>query len=309
MERVNSLTFHEQLKQYTDEAEAVIRSFLPEENGEASSLIEAMNYSMTAGGKRLRPILMKMSYEMFGGTGAAAEPFMAAMEMIHTQSLVHDDLPAMDNDDYRRGKKTTHVVFGEAAAILAGDALLNLAYETAAGSMSSAASSVEPSMTASFRSIRALAILAEKTGYNGMIGGQSVDVKLEGCPLDEDQLDFIYRKKTGALIEASLMIGACLAGADTRRIGVMEQIGRKVGIAFQIRDDILDEIGNEEKLGKPLHSDERNGKTTYVSLYGIEKADADVQKLTEEAMQLLDGLECSHPVMRELLLSLVRRDK
>ena len=304
MKKVKQLYFNKSLADYVKEAEDVIRSYLPEESGEAARLLEAMNYSMTAGGKRLRPVMMKMSYEMFGGGEEIIFPFMAAMEMIHTHSLIHDDLPAMDNDEYRRGKKTTHIVYGEAAAILAGDGLLNLAYETAAGAVASIA---DPLLL--MKGAKALKILAEKTGINGMIGGQSVDVEMDGRPLNAKQIDFIYCKKTGALLEASLMTGAALAGADDEQLLLMEQIGRKIGVAFQIRDDILDETGDEKELGKPLHSDARNQKTTYVTLNGLDQADRDVHALTKEALALFDAIGTEHPVFRDLLISLTQRRK
>ncbi len=295
------MSFREELSSYTQQAAEAIESYLPKEEGEAAHLLEAMNYSILAGGKRLRPVMMLMTYEMFGGEGQIIRPFMAAMEMIHTHSLIHDDLPAMDNDEYRRGRKTTHIVYGEAAAILAGDGLLNLAYETAAQAVCEADDKV--------RAAQALSILARKTGCTGMIGGQSVDVEMDGRPLTATQQDFIYRLKTGALIEASLMIGGVLAGADETQVQMLEQIGRKIGVAFQIRDDILDVTGDAAELGKPTHSDERNEKTTYVTLYGLEKADADVKSLTQEAMQLLKELGHAHPVLEQLLQSLTMRTK
>ena len=207
-----------------------------------------MNYSMEAGGKRLRPVFLGEMYHIFGGQEELAEPFMAAIEMIHTHSLIHDDLPAIDNDEYRRGKKTTHIVFGESAAILAGDALLNYAFETAC-------SAFDDEETDPVQAGRALQILARKAGIYGMIGGQVVDVKESGHAVSGGTLDFIYRLKTSALIESSMMIGAVLAGADNDQVSAMEKIGEKIGLAFQIQDDILDVTGNEEDLGKPVHSD------------------------------------------------------
>ena len=232
--------------------------FLPREEGFQKTLLEAMNYSMNAGGKRLRPLLMLQTYKLFGGGSAVVEPFMAAMEMIHTHSLIHDDLPAMDNDEYRRGRKTTHVVYGEAMGILAGDALLNYAYETA-----SKAFVLEPDNQ---NVGRAFHILASKTGVYGMIGGQSVDVENEknaNISMSQEQLDFIYRLKTSALIEASMMIGAVLAGAGEEQVKQVEKIAEDVGLAFQIQDDILDVTSTMQVLGKPIRSDEKNGKTTY----------------------------------------------
>lgn len=284
---VNSVNFKELLKHKTDEANRVIRDFLPEEKGFPASLIEAMNYSMLAGGKRIRPILMDLSYRMAGGTGSEAEPFMAAMEMIHTHSLIHDDLPAIDNDEYRRGKKTTHAKYGEALGVLSGDALLNYAYETMLKAVCS-----WPGEKA-LQGMEAMRILASKTGIYGMLGGQSVDVlneKNQGAALTEQELDYIYLNKTSALLEAPLMVGAVLAGASEEYIKTMEQIGRMTGLAFQIQDDILDQTSTTEELGKPVHSDEKNQKVTYVTLRGIDGAAAQVQSLTGRAVALLETL-------------------
>ena len=283
------LSFEEELRIRTLEADETVLSFLPKEEGRAKDLIEAMNYSVTAGGKRLRPVMMKEAYTMFGGSGKEIGPFMAAMEMIHTHSLVHDDLPAMDNDLYRRGKKTTHAVYGESAAILAGDGLLNLGYETALKAFESA--------PAPERVILALQILAKNVGYRGMIGGQSVDVALDGKKKDAATLDFIYELKTGALLEASLMIGAVLGGADSGETDLMREAGSKIGMAFQIRDDILDITGREEDLGKPVYSDLKNEKETYASLYGIEKAEEEVIRLTNEAVALINKTGRENPFL------------
>ena len=296
------MNFKEELKERTRNAEDVIRKYLPKEEGFSVNLIKAMNYSMEAGGKRLRPVLLGEMYKICGGTGNLAEPFMAGIEMIHTHSLIHDDLPAIDNDQYRRGKKTTHVVFGEPAAILAGDALLNYAYETAFKSFSLAANEGEMRKTA-----RALEILGRKTGIHGMLGGQGADVENDGKPLTREMLDYIYVNKTSALIEASLMAGAALAGMED--LTDVEAIGRKIGLAFQIQDDILDVTGNEQELGKPVGSDEKNHKTTYATLEGMEKAGQEVQRLTEEALELLTQLPGDKTFLRELFLFLCTRRK
>lgn len=268
----------------------MIRKYLPAEEGFSKNLIKAMNYSMEAGGKRLRPVFLGEMYHIFGGQEELAEPFMAAIEMIHTHSLIHDDLPAIDNDEYRRGKKTTHIVFGESAAILAGDALLNYAYETALKGFSLAKNAREMERTA-----KALQILAEKTGIRGMLGGQSVDVENDGRPLKRELLDYIYVNKTSALIEASLMAGAVLAGAE--ELKEIETMGRYIGLAFQIQDDILDVTRSRQELGKST-SDEKNHKSTYVSLLGIEASQALADRYYEEAMQQIKGL---HADTQELL--------
>lgn len=282
--------------------ETRIRRFLPEQYEYQKTIVDAMSYSVLAGGKRLRPMLMEAAYQMFDGTGQDIDSFMAAIEMIHTYSLVHDDLPAMDNDMYRRGKKTTHAVYGEAMGILAGDALLNYAFETVADAL--------VRCNGDMRMIRAYAVLSRKAGIYGMIGGQVVDVESEkkGQKVDQNCLDFIYRLKTGALIEASLMIGAILAGASDEEVALMEAAGTKLGLAFQIQDDILDVTSSLEVLGKPIGSDERNEKATYVAFEGLEKAKTEVERLSKEAVQILDGLKKDHTFLKELFLYLIHRE-
>ena len=300
------MSFKEQLENKVKAVDEVIKAFLPKEDGYQKTVLTAMNYSVLAGGKRLRPLLMDEVYTLFGGKDRAVVlPFMAAIEMIHTYSLVHDDLPAMDNDEYRRGRKTTHVVFGEAMGILTGDALLNYAYEIALLSFDRC------ECNEYHRVVRALKILTSKAGVYGMAGGQVKDVEAtkKGEELNASTLDFIYRLKTGALLEASMMIGAVLAGADDTEITIIEAVAGKIGMAFQIQDDILDIIGDEILLGKPVGSDDKNNKVTYVTLYGIDKAKEEVEKLTKEALGLLRELECKNEFLESLLLWLVKRDK
>ena len=294
------MSFKEELRTKTEEIEKLLTTYLPQETGFQKTVLEAVNYSVLAGGKRLRPLLMKETYQMFGGEGKLVEPFMAAMEMIHTYSLVHDDLPAMDNDEYRRGKKTTHAVYGEAMGILAGDALLNLAFETAAGAFD---------METSPRTAKALQILSGKAGIYGMIGGQVVDVESEGQPLSREKLDFIYRLKTSALIEAAMMVGAVLAGASDEEVAAMERVAGDVGLAFQIQDDILDVTSTLEVLGKPIHSDDKNNKTTYVTLEGLDKAKKDVEEISERALSTLASLEHKNAFLEELIRMLITREK
>ena len=248
------MTFGQELEERTKQAGCVIERYLPAEEGFSRTLRQAMNYSVLAGGKRLRPLMIQSTNRLYGGADALAEPFMAGMEMIHTHSLVHDYLPCMDNDEYRRGKKTTHAVFGEGMATLAGDGLLNLGYETAARSYDLCGGQPESGLMLS-RCAHAMKILTEKTGVRGMIGGQSTDVEYDGRELSDEMLDYIYSLKTGALIEASLMIGAVLAGAPGEDVRKLERIGHLVGVAFQIRDDVLDVTGTTEELGKPAGSD------------------------------------------------------
>ena len=299
---VNRVNFEKELQEKKLECEDMIRKYLPKEEGFAAQLAEAMNYSMEAGGKRLRPILMGETYRMFGGTSAIIEPFQAAMEMIHTSSLIHDDLPAMDNDEYRRGKKTTHAVYGEAMGILAGDALLNYAFETA-----SKAFDMEPDN----RNIgKAMQILATKAGIYGMVGGQVVDVQSEDSgDITKEKLDFIYRLKTGALIESSMLIGAVLAGATKNEQNTIGKAATEVGLAFQIQDDILDVTSTLEVLGKPIGSDEKNHKATYVSFEGLEKAREDVALYTNSAVARMDSLVVKNEFLNELLLYLISREK
>lgn len=296
------MSFKEEYQKRTELIEDILEKYLPEQKGYQRIITEAMEYSLMAGGKRLRPMLMRESFELLDGRGGLIEPFMAAIEMIHTYSLVHDDLPAMDNDDYRRGRKTTHVVYGEDMGILAGDALLNYAFETACSAFE-----LEPEKSLMIG--RALKILADKAGIYGMIGGQVVDVKESGHKITGDMLDFIYRLKTGALIEASVMIGAVLAGASDEEILKIEEIAGKVGMAFQIQDDILDVTSTTEMLGKPIHSDEKNEKTTYVTLRGIEESRKEVKRLTSEALDTLKGLKYENAFLNELLEWLVYREK
>ena len=287
-----------------EEVEEIIRNWLPREEGYQKKVIEAMNYSILARGKRIRPVLMLETYRLFGGKGKAIEPFLAAIEMIHTYSLVHDDLPAIDNDEYRRGRKTTHIVYGEGMAILAGDALLNLAFETAANAFV-----LEPDNPQLGKALR---ILASKAGVYGMIGGQTADIEAEGMEPDrvtEELLLFIHEHKTAALIQAAMMIGAVLAGADDSQVRTVEKIAYNVGIAFQIQDDILDVTSSLEVLGKAAGSDEKNDKVTYVTLKGLEQARKDVETLSREAITLLDTFPCGSEWLKQMIIYLITREK
>lgn len=292
------MEFKQQLQTKVDETEKIIYGYLPKEEGLQKTVIEAMNYSVKAGGKRLRPLLMMESYKLCGGKGKVVEPFMTALEMIHTYSLVHDDLPALDNDEYRRGKKTTHAVYGETMGILAGDALLNYAFEVA-----SSAFDIEFNQNVA----KALKVLAAKAGIYGMIGGQIADIESEGKKAPIETVEFIHRLKTGALIEGAMKIGAILAGASDEDVQKMERIGADIGYAFQIQDDILDVTGTTEVLGKPAGSDDKNEKSTYVSIKGLDKAKEDVEFFSSRAIETLKSFNGDYTFLCELADMLINR--
>lgn len=295
-----SSSFKESFVRAVAETEAVVYAYLPAEEGHQKTIFEAMNYSVRAGGKRLRPLMMREVYRLFGGREKEIEPFMAAIEMIHTSSLIHDDLPCMDNDELRRGKPTTWKAYGYDMAVLAGDALMIYAFETAAKALALGADAG--------RFGRAVGILAEKTGIYGMIGGQTVDVELTGKPISREKLDFIYRLKTGALLEASMLIGAVLADAGEDELMKTEKLAADIGLAFQIRDDILDVTSTREALGKPVLSDEKNEKTTYVTLEGLEKAESDVEEISRRAVRRLEELPGEKEFLRGLIELLIFRE-
>lgn len=294
--------FKTELEQEVGFINDIIEKFLPDETGIDKKIKEAMNYSVNAGGKRIRPMLMLEVYKLCGGNNfLEVYPFMAALEFIHSYSLVHDDLPAMDNDDYRRGRLTTHKVFGEDFGILAGDGLLNHAYEIMAKALIEGEGEID-------KKAKAMEIIARKAGIYGMVGGQAVDVELTGKPLTEEQLDFIFRLKTGALIEAAFLAGGYLAGCDDETASKLEKAAALIGFAFQIRDDILDVTGSLEELGKPVFSDEKNNKTTYVTLYGLEKSEMDVESMSNEAVNIIKSIG-NNDFLEELVCNLIKRNK
>ena len=299
MEFMENTVFKQEQEKNISYIEDVLKNYLPKNPSFQKTIYDAMEYSVMAGGKRLRPMLMLETYRMFGGTSKVIEPFMAAIEMIHTYSLIHDDLPAMDNDEYRRGRKTTHVVYGEAMAILAGDALLNYAFETAASAF--VLDEGNPAIGKAFM------ILASKAGVYGMIGGQVVDVESEGKEIDADTLKFIHIHKTSALLESAMLIGAVLADPSEQQQRTVELAARELGLAFQIRDDILDVTGNTDELGKPVGSDEKNHKNTYVALEGLEKAKEDVKRYSESAIDRLKSLPARNEFLYELIEELIDR--
>ena len=305
-------TFGEIMDALVADCEAALDKYLPDPDhmpeGEdyTATIADAMRYSVMAGGKRLRPLLIARICDLYGGRRELAEPFMAALEMIHTYSLVHDDLPAMDNDEYRRGRKTTHIVYGEGMAVLAGDALLNYAYETAASAFDAAAA---PAETAAV--VRALRILMRNAGIYGMVGGQCADLEAENRQetTTEDVLEYIHSHKTACMISSGFVIGAVLAGAPEEDIRLLEKIALDTGVAFQIQDDILDVIGDSALLGKSTGSDEKDGKVTYVSLHGLDKAAAQVAALSEHALASFDRLSVKDDFLRQLITELVSRKK
>ncbi len=299
------MNFKEALEKKVVHVEEILGSFLPKEEGFQKVVLEAMNYSIMAGGKRLRPIMMEESYHLLGGRGKIVEPFMAALEMIHNYSLVHDDLPAMDNDEYRRGRKTTWKVYGDGMAVLAGDGLLNYAYETAVTAFSMTEDREELKRVA-----RALEVLTRKAGVYGMIGGQTADIEAESKEqITEELLLFIDENKTAALMQAAFMIGGILAGASEEAINKLERAAYDIGIAFQIQDDILDVTSTTEVLGKPVGSDEKNHKLTYVSLHGLDRAKEEVCRLSGDAVHILKGLGEENDFLIELIHSLIKREK
>lgn len=298
------VNFQDELKKRTEEINKVIQSYLPEEEGFAKTMAQAMNYSILAGGKRLRPMLILETLRLFGGEEKLVYPFMAAMEMIHTHSLVHDDLPALDNDDYRRGRLTTHKVYGEAMGVLSGVALLNYAYEVMLTAFDTADT---PDCQAHV--IQALKVMSHKTGLYGMLGGQSVDVENDGKPMSREMIDYIYENKTSALIEASVMTGAILGGAAEEETAIVEKAAKNIGLAFQIQDDILDVTGSQEVIGKPVNSDEKNKKTTYVTLEGLDKAKKDVEQISAEAIEELGKLPGNNEFLEQLIHVLINRQK
>ena len=295
------MNFKAEMNERVEQIEQILDQYLPPKEGLQKTVLTAMNTTVKAGGKRLRPMLINETYKMFGGEGDIVKPFMAAIEMIHTYSLIHDDLPALDNDDYRRGQKTCHIVYGEDMAILAGDALLNYAYEVATKAFDLA------DQDEMMNVVEAVKILARKPGIYGMIGGQVADVELEGTPLSMEQILFIHKNKTSALIEACMMIGAVLAGASKEDVMAMEECWEYIGLAFQIQDDILDLTGDEEEIGKPVGSDEKNHKTTYVTLKGLKQSAKDVEEISKKAIEILARYDVGDRYLTNLTRFLIHR--
>ena len=302
------MNFEKELSNKVKETDLCVQSFLPESGKYKELIVESARYSVEAGGKRLRPMILKESFQLCKGSDFnIVKPFMAAIEFIHSYSLVHDDLPAMDNDDYRRGKLTTHKKFGEDFGIPAGDALLNHAYETMLNAiLRSYSNGYDKDII--FRMNKAASVIAGKAGIDGMVGGQSLDVYLTGKDMNKDQLEYIFNLKTGALIEASFMAGGILAGADDNTVDDLRLAGHLVGVAFQIQDDILDIYGSEKELGKPVHSDEKNNKNTYVSLYGLDAAKEAVSDMSVRAENILKNIG-DNEFLIQLVNYLINRTK
>ena len=304
----------EEISRRAEAINILLEKYLPKEQGEQIRVAEAMNYSVRVGGKRIRPMLMEETYRYFARNtdslsaeeAKVLEPFMAALEMIHTYSLVHDDLPAMDGDEYRRGNQTTWKKYGEAEAILAGDGLLNYAYETAAKSWKNITTDGKIPLSSV---LKAYEILTQKPGISGMIGGQAIDVQNCDKPLSLEMLDEINRLKTSALMEASMMNGAALAGAGDCELAKIEKSASCLGMAFQIQDDILDVTSTTKELGKPVGSDEKNHKTTYVSLLGIEKAKEQVAALSMEAIRYIKECKGENPFLVPFIEYHIHRTK
>lgn len=300
------MNFDEELKQKTGEVEEILAVYLPKPEGFQKKVLEAMEYAVSAGGKRLRPLLMRETAALFGEPGESLSCFMAAIEFIHTYSLIHDDLPALDNDDYRRGRKTTHVVYGEDIAVIAGDGLLNYAFETALRAFGKAVTIDD------YQRIElAMKILGRKAGVYGMIGGQCADLLAEKpeAEVTEETLLFIHKNKTAALIQAAMTIGAVLAGADENTALKIEKCAENIGVAFQIQDDILDVTSSTEVLGKPVGSDEKNHKLTYVTMHGLEESRRQVEELSREAVAILQSFDRRNSFLEKLVEQLIYREK
>lgn len=288
------MDFKSELLQRKNRVENVLIEYFRDKLGHQKTVVESMEYSINAGGKRLRPILLIEVCKLLGGNEEDALAFACAIEMIHTYSLIHDDLPAMDDDDFRRGKPTNHKVYGEGVAILAGDGLLNLAFETMLEKILEKPELVD-------RGVKAMHIISNASGVKGMIGGQVVDLESEGKKIDEETLDFIHLTKTSAMIEASINAGAVIGGATEKQYTELENYGRSIGLAFQIVDDVLDVTGDEKKLGKKVGSDIDNEKSTYPSLYGIEKSKEMAAELFEKSLKSLEIFDTQADFLRELV--------
>lgn len=287
-----------ELSKKVKEIDDYLQKSLPQQSEYPSEIFEAIRYSVFAGGKRLRPVLLLSACEALGGESEKAVDFACAIEMIHTYSLIHDDLPAMDNDDYRRGRLTSHKKFGEATAILAGDGLLHHAFEVMANACVK---------DCNMQTVKAMQEIAHSAGVYGMLSGQVVDVLSEGKEIDEKTMYFIHKNKTAAMLQGALKAGTLLAGGTEQQVKMMEQAGEKIGVAFQIADDILDVTSTFQELGKPVHSDEKNEKNTFVTMYGIEASQKMVETLSEEAITIFQKFGKKADFLIELTQYLMKR--
>lgn len=292
------MDFNVELKNKISYTDSKLDYFMPKENQYPEIISKSMRYSVFAGGKRLRPILLISACEALGGDREKAAPFACAIEMIHTYSLIHDDLPAMDNDDYRRGMPTNHKAFGENIAILAGDALLNHSFEIM----------TEASYNSNdFKCVEAMRAIGKASGIRGMIGGQVIDVISDGKKINAKTLEFIHKNKTAAMIVGALTAGGILGGANETQVNRLAEAGERIGIAFQIQDDILDVTSTKEVLGKNVKSDEKNEKTTYVTMYGLEKSKEFVEQLSSEAVEILEQFSKNDRFLIDLTRYLIKR--
>lgn len=292
------MDFYKEFESKIIEVNKSLEKYIEEKECPQSTIYKAMNYSLSAGGKRIRPVMMLACAELMGGDASSVMPFACALEMIHTYSLIHDDLPCMDNDDLRRGKPTNHKVFGEAMAVLAGDALLNCAFETMLKN-----TEVSPNMT-----LAAMSEIATASGTEGMIGGQVIDIESEGKTIDAVTLMTMHLHKTAALIMAAAKVGALLGGGSREDLSLMEEFARYLGIAFQIKDDILDVIGNEETLGKKTGVDGLLEKSTFVSIYGMEQSENLLKDYTDKAIEVLSKYGDEAEFLIELSKFLLSRE-
>lgn len=294
------MEFKQALKQRAEYVENLLKEYMPKEEGYQKTIIESMNYSLDAGGKRLRPILTLEACKVVGGNIKDVIPFAMAIEMIHTYSLIHDDLPALDNDDLRRGKKTNHIVYGEDMAILAGDALLNYAFEVM---LSNSIDKENPN-----KYLKAINEIAKTSGIYGMIGGQVVDIQSENQQITKDKLDYIHNNKTAAIIIGCMRAGAIIGNATQEELEKITKYAKNIGLSFQIVDDILDVVGDESKLGKKVGSDIENNKSTYPSLFGLEKSKHIAYELIKEAKENINSINTDTDFLNNLADYIIDRE-
>ncbi|MBW1937757.1 MAG: polyprenyl synthetase family protein [Deltaproteobacteria bacterium] len=290
------------LKKQQDLINSALDKWLPRPNGPSGPVVEAMRYSLMSGGKRIRPILLMAGAKAAGGDQKALLPAACALECIHTYSLIHDDLPAMDNDDLRRGRPTCHKVYGEAVAILAGDGLLTYAFELICNP--ELTQNISPPLLG-----ETIFLLARAVGVSGMVGGQTADILMEGRPVDAETLSFIHSHKTGALIQTSVEIGGLLGKANNEELYHLKRYGESLGLAFQIKDDLLDVEGDQEILGKPVGSDDRNLKATYPALFGLKETRKRARELLKQALSELELFDDSAEPLRSIARYIVERDR